>query len=407
MMRVWLPALFALALAGCATAGLETTIGDEGLPPAAGPAAPTLERFDGLMSRILEQTEAPGAELALVKDGRLVFARGYGHADVGAERPMRPDTPIALANISKTITALTVLRLCDEGKLSLDESAFARIKIVPAGGAPADPRLAAITVRELLQHTAGWDTAKSGDPLRFRRRVSRTLRAEPISAERLIRYMMGRKLDFDPGTRAVYSNFGYVVLGRLIEEATGLPYEEAVRRTTLKPLGAARLRLAPAPPDYLPGEARRYGPRSEKQLHGGLVPAAAAAGGWVGSAVDVARLLAALDGPGASFLSAAMRREMLAAPPAPAGARKRAAAFGLGWDRAAEDESGATYAKEGALPGVQAWVERLKGGVTVIALFNGHGDGKFDPRGRAMSEIPAAVLATEDWPQTDLFPRFE
>jgi len=98
---------------------------------------------------------------------------------------------------------------------------------------------------------------------------------------------------------------------------------------------------------------------------------------------------------------------MLAAPTTPAGARRHAVAFGLGWDRAAEDESGATYAKEGALPGVQAWVERLKGGVTVVALFNGHGTGKLDPRARAMSEIPSAVLATEDWPPTDLFPRFE
>ena len=127
-------------------------------------------------------------------------------------------------------------------------------------GREADPRLGEITIRHLLQHTAGWDRDKSGDPMFQSRKIARALGiASPPAPADVIREVLGRPLDDPPGTRYVYSNFGYCLLGRIIEKLSGQPYERLVQERVLRPAGITGPKLG-ATLRQAEGEARYYMP---------------------------------------------------------------------------------------------------------------------------------------------------
>src|SRR5262249_53813341 len=158
----------------------------------------------GIMFGLLDRFGVPGAALAIVKDGRLVLAKGYGLANVQEDRSVQPDSLFCLASVSKAITAATILKLIDEKRLGIDEPAFARLSYLMPPRGPADPRVSKITVRMLLNPSGGWDRRASGDPSGFSRRIQRAFRIRrPVTADELIRYMLRRTLDFAPGTEEV------------------------------------------------------------------------------------------------------------------------------------------------------------------------------------------------------------
>ncbi len=197
------------------------------------------EAFDREMESFMEARKIPGGSLAVVKNRRLVYARGYGWADREKQVSASATSLLRIASISKPITAVAVLKLVEEGKLALNARAFdiVRLPAILENGRAPDERLKTITIRQLLQHTGGWDREKSFDPM-FRSKLiaEKTRTPPPASAEAVIRYMLGQPLDFDPGTRYAYSNFGYCVLGRVIEQVSGLSYEKLVRTRILAPI---------------------------------------------------------------------------------------------------------------------------------------------------------------------------
>lgn len=198
--------------------------------PATGKLGPGLEPLDRAVVAMMARHGIPGAALAVARDGKLVLARGFGWADLAAREPVRPDTRFGVASLSKAFTAVAVLKLVEEGKLRLDDRAFEMLRhIKPFPGARVGPRLYRITVRQLLNHSGGWDTKASGDPVNWTTQVQ-LKRGDrvPVSAEHLIAFTMGVPLDFDPGTDSKYSNFGYIVLGEVIAKASGQPYEKYV-----------------------------------------------------------------------------------------------------------------------------------------------------------------------------------
>src|SRR5262245_40791440 len=379
----------------------------EEAPPTTGEASPGLEHLDEIMRRTMDRFGVPGASLAIAKGGKFVLARGYGWADVEAEEPVLPRSLFALATVSKAITAVTVLKLVEEGKLGLDDRAFELLgHLRPPPGERADPRIRNVTVRMLLNHSGGWDRTKSGDPNGFSARVARRLRVrEPVSAAQLTRFMLGQPLDFDPGTEEHYSNFGYVVLGLVIERVTGQSYEEHVQEHTLRPMGIRRMRMDGLPPRYERGEVRRYSPGAEHLFPGGHRPMTDASGGWLASAPDMARFLTALDGSrGKPFLSEKMTRTMLAPPPPPLKSREDGSYFGLGWDRVRRTEEGFGYAKNGGLTGVSPWLEHVPGGVNWVLLVNTRVEHSEVPMMATFGkEIRRAIAEARRWPEIDLF----
>ena len=198
------------------------------------------------MTSFVSERKLPGAAFAVTKDSRLVYARGFGYADVEKKEPVQPASLFRIASVSKPITAVAVLQLAERGNLKLEDKAFEILKyrshMEPGGG--VDPRLKDITVHQLLQHTAGWDRNKSFDPIGRPWEIAKSLNIHPpVRPEHIVRYMMGKPLDFDPGQRHAYSNLGYLVLGRIIETVSRRPYQAYVRQEVLAPLGITTVRL--------------------------------------------------------------------------------------------------------------------------------------------------------------------
>jgi N-acyl-D-amino-acid deacylase len=380
-----------------------------------GEALPGLEELDRAMLATLRERGIPGAALAIAKDGRLVLARGYGLADLEAKVPVQPAaTLFNLASVTKSVTAVAVLKLVDEGKLRLDDYVFTILKrLQPLPGDRMDPRIKQITVRQLLLHAGGWDRTKSGDPQTQTRKAADHLHVSlPITHDQLIIHMLGQPLDFTPGTHAVYSNFGYQLLSHVIEEVTGQNYEGWVQKNVLAPMGISDMSVDKHA-GYLDNEARRY-------LAGHSEPASAVrkdlvgSGGWKASAVDMARFLTALDGSrGQPILSNAALRAMLGPPPPPLKLRPTGAFFGLGWDAVKRSREGIDYHKNGGIAGISTFIEHMPNGVDFAVLFNWSRDRRGaeedrarEQKGAPWGELKAEIERLRQWPRGNLWRKY-
>jgi len=380
--------------------------------------------FDDLLSAFAAEHKLPGVALAITRNGRLIYARGAGYADVAARSPVEPGSLFRIASISKPITAVAVLQLVEQGKLGLDEPAFERFADDPElcpHGAP-DPRLRQMTIRQLLRHTAGWDSALSFDPMFRSVEIARELHAEPPASTALvIRYMSGRPLDFNPGERYAYSNFGYCVLGRLIEKASGQTYEKFVQEHVLAPLGITRMRIGRTLlEDRAEGEVRYYeaDDKTEPAVLGSeigrevLVPYGAwyhesldSHGGWIASAIDLVRFASAFDDPAHSpLLKVESIAQMFARPEGLAGhdaeGKPTPTYYALGWSVRPEGHPfSPTQWHTGSLPGTSTILVRRHDGLNWAVLIN--------TRNSAPEKAPARLLdpllhkaadAITDWP---------
>jgi CubicO group peptidase (beta-lactamase class C family) len=375
----------------------------EGIP-ITGEVGPGLEHFDDIMRGLLQHHDIPGGSLSIAKEGRLVLARGYGWADVDERTMARPDTLFGLASVSKAMTAVTILKLVEERKLGLDDRAFRILHdLRPLPGEDVDPRTYDITIRQLLHHSGGYK--QQPDRAAVARRFHEDERS--LTADQMIRFWIGRPLDYTPGTEAHYSNYGFLVLGQVIERITGQPYALYVHEHTLVPMGIRRASLGTWSSHYPPGIAHRYGLRGNELPPMPPLPGASG-GGWIASSVDMVRFLTALDGTrGRKFLSEPIIDAMLAPPPPPVRPRKNGTHFGLGWDTVRIMPAGVLYAKNGGLPGVRAVIGHMPGDVDWAVVFNG-GSHSPDAPGEdedAQVQLQGAIRRTNQWPEVDLFPR--
>ena len=352
------------------------------------------DRADTALGTVLDRYSIPGAALAIARDGAVLHARGFGYADVAAKTPVKPDSLFLIASVSKTLTAMAVLKLVEEHKLSLDDEAFSFVADLPQpAGTTRDPRLAAITVRDLLDHAGGWDRSSHGEPASKIEEIHHVLgtTGDPTPQD-VIRYVMTLPLDFAPGTCSAYSNFGYILAGEIVARVSHEPYERFVRENVLVPAGVTDAAISHLPA-ALPGEVFRYGDGGAK-LENGSALATSAAGGWVLSALDYVKILAALHA--GRILGDASLDAMFAPPYPPLQARKNGTAFGLGWDTVGRNVQGRLYyAKNGVLPGIRTWVQHRAGGLDVILFTNGNGSSNGDDEAGIKAGIAAVDAALD------------
>jgi N-acyl-D-amino-acid deacylase len=174
-----------------------------------------------------------------------MYSRGFGWADRDKKKPVEPNALMRIASVTKPITAAIIHNMVDAQKISLDDKAFGLIAILPPGGNVADPRVFDITIGQLLEHKGGWDREQAFDPMFRTAQIKQELQLnKQAGPNEVIRYMLTQPLQFAPGERSAYSNFGYCVLGRVIEKVMTKPYMECVREEICKPLGITDIKPA-------------------------------------------------------------------------------------------------------------------------------------------------------------------
>ncbi len=287
----------------------------------------SLPKLDHALDSFLDFWTLHGASLAIMRNDSLVYARGYGMADEST--PMTPGTTLRLASVSKLLTAVGIMRLQEQGLVFLDTPVFG-----PAGvlgpdfdAYIRDENYCLITVEHLLRHQAGF-TVYGGDPMFTTLTIMRNYGlSSPPSAHELVRRMVAKPLSYQPGSTQQYSNFGYLLLSLIIEKVSGMSYEDFMQQEVFQPCGCEAFSIAG---NYLkdrqPGESKYYmQPDSERcpsydgrfasveKCYGGNdISSLKGAGAWIGSAVEMARLVACIDGKGPveDIISAESVRQM-------------------------------------------------------------------------------------------------
>lgn len=337
---------------------------------------PAIAAIDLNIQNFIKRAKIRGASLAVVKDGEIVYAKGYGVTDVKSKMPVEPEHLFRIASVSKLITATGIMQLVQEGLLSLDQRVFGPEGILNDSVYTTyrDSRYEKITVRMLLNHSAGW-SGKRADPMFSKELVSRTLnRPLPLTFPDIVRFVFRNNLDFEPGLRSSYSNFGYVLLGEIITKVTKTDYETYIKHNILYPLGIRSAHITNnIPEDKSDNEVSYYDLRGHGVVQswdgsGKMVPRNAGgndlkmlgpAGGWVASSLDIAKLLIGVAGyEQHAILSKEIVNEMTT---------RQAYLQPLGW--IGSDNDGRFW-RSGSLSGTSAMVVKEKNGLSWVFLSN-------------------------------------
>ena len=391
-----------------------------------GPDRPELRVFDQLMINYILPRRITAAALAITHDSRLVYARGFTYGvDEEDPRPVQPTSLFRIAGVSMPITATAVLRLFQDLQLPLSERVQDILALKPPQGEILDPALADVTVLNLLQHLGGWDRSITFDPMFSDSKIAEALGVSlPVSRTHIATYMAGQPLQHVPGTQYAYSNYGYSLLGLVIEALTGMSYQHYVSRAVFHPLGITRPILGRSlEVQRLAGEVKYHTQSSGSSVtdncgasvtrcYGGFnLENMDSHGGWLASAVDLVRFASTFDSPDASpVLNSASVERMFDLPEnLPQSLYTDGDDYyGCGWSVNWFDEEGERRLHaihSGSLPGTKADLVRHYKGVNWCVLLNQ----RDDPSGLDYS-IPStsgpmheAITSVSTWPDEDLF----
>ena len=179
-------------------------------------------RIDTAVNQVLASTKVPSASIAIVKDGRIAYLQAYGLARLSPPMEATPQMQYPVGSISKQFTAAAVLLLAQEGKLTLDDPVSKYF--------PELTRAREVTIRMLLSHTSGYQDYWPEDYVMTSMMV-------PTTAQHILDVWGKRPLDFDPGTQWQYSNTNFVIAGRIVEQVSGMPLIDLLKKRIFLPLG--------------------------------------------------------------------------------------------------------------------------------------------------------------------------
>jgi CubicO group peptidase (beta-lactamase class C family) len=367
-----------------------------------GPDIPELSVFDETMKEFMVSRKVSAGSLAITYKSRLVFARGYTWSKTDSPTT-EPTSLFRIASLSKSITSAGILKLVEENQLSLDDKVMKILKFGTPEGKTPDPNLDKVTILYLLEHLGGWDRGKTFDPMFADKKISKALSVPlPITQANIITFMSGQPLQYEPGTKFTYSNFGYCLLGRVIEQKTGLSYEDYIKKFILSPLGITRMQIGHSKlEDRAPGEVI-YDSKKESPYNSFNLGNMDSHGGWLASAPDLVRFAAAFDNPvNCPILSTNSVETMFSLPATIAHENYKLGEiyYACGWDVRDYGNGRRNTWHTGSLPGTYTFMARWSNGVNCVVLFNKRGDGfdAIDPL------LWKAVKSISNWPDHDLF----
>ena len=363
-----------------------------------------------VVNSFMKKWNVQGAAVAIARQGKLVYARGFGYADTAAGIETQPYSKFRVASISKLVTAVAVMKLMEEGKLSLDDKVFGPDGILNDSCYcyPRDKRVFNISVAHLLSHEGGW-SQRYGDQMFMPHVIAREMKCSlPVDTRTIVRFALSKRLHFTPGTGRSYSNLGYSILGLVIEKISGMPYEEYCTTAIFEPLGIYD--IVPGknlPEEKAPFEVTYYEPagmplRPSVYGTGELVPvryggndveALGAAGYWLATAPDLMKLVLAVDGfdYNDDILSESSIELMTDV---------NNSISPLGWKTTLEN---GTWIRTGSFAGTAAMIKRQPDCLTWIVLLNSsawNGPGIHTYINRMMASMVSQI---SDWPEYNLF----
>ena len=380
-----------------------------------GTNVPELAAFDAWAQTYMQANAVRGASLAIVKDHKLVYAKGFNWAESGYPAT-QPVSLFRIASCNKPLTSIAVHQQLQKTPAAIQYGS------AMAGyfGNPnfADQRSNNISVLHLLTHQGGWDRSTNGsnyDPMFIDTTVATALnKSLPISSTDIRNYMQGQPLDFTPGTQFQYSNYGFTLLGRIMEVLNpGKSFPQILQARVFDPLGITRAQVGASHlADRLPGEVL-YHPRSlgvaqsvndpsrpwvASQYGGWNQPNMDAHGAYVMAAPDFAKVLAAFDlGMFNPILGQGQTTNMWQ----PASGSN---SWAKGWFKKTVSDGGAGTLDlmwhNGILSGERAFIGRREDGISFVFFTNGEGS-LGSAQGEQLSDLANAVVR---WPTHDLFP---
>jgi CubicO group peptidase (beta-lactamase class C family) len=367
---------------------------------------PQLAGIDRQVISFMKNWDIKGGAVAISKNGKLFYSRGFGYANAAETKAVDPDAIFRIASVSKPLTSMAIMKLVEEGKLRLSDTVFGKNKILSDPyylDVVKDKRILRITVQNLLEHTAGWDREVGvdgydhNDPAFFPLHVCAVENEKgPVGDSTLIRYSVRKGLVYAPGIYFSYSNVGYLVLGKVIEKISGMAYESFVCKNILEPAGATHTFLGynlkekkfPTEVEYISDDRTLscYGTAKlvPWQYGGFNFEAMKAHGGWVSTAPDLCRLLLTVDGKkDYPELLSEKTLELMTEP------SETNINYAKGWST---NKSGNIW-HTGSLDGTSAFVCRTADGYTWAFLFNGRADNSA-PFWKSLDRLPWNCLKT-------------
>lgn len=373
---------------------------------------PGLKPLDSTFQKFVKEWRLVGASVAVMKEGKLVYAKGFGKPERKTDESVQPYHQFRLASVSKLITATAIMKLVDDGKLSLSDKVFGKSGILnsEAYSNPYDRRIYDITVEHLLRHLGGWSLLTIGDPMFKPVYIADKLGIKgPPSFDQIASFVLRYRLPYRPGSRYEYSNFGYCLLDRVIETVTNMPYEDYVKYHILLPNDIRDMHIGRNMlEERQDGEVVHYDDsrsnvREAFDGSGEMVPTTygatdirtlEGAGGWMASSSELLKLISLIDGyadkPDILSHDAILKMVDTNVP----------GHSPIGW-RKIYDEW--TWMRTGTLAGSSAIVMRQDDGYTWAVLVNTSNwrSRRFNSRVKwMMSETLSKI---EEWPDRDLF----
>ena len=330
--------------------------------------------FDKDIEKFLNRWDIKGASVAVMKDNRLIYSKGYGVTNEETQESVRTKHLFRIASASKLITAITIMKMVDDGIIDLEENIFGENGIFSHFNEMKDPKHKNIKVKHLLNHKGGWSW-RDGDFMFQASKIKRIMELEgPPSEDDIIEFVLKhRRLRYKPGTQYAYSNFGYMLLGKIIEQKTGSSYEDYVVSTILEPNGIYGMRISGNYEwERRPFEVHYYNHPGayqfqsfdgnyesvEKPYGGSDINTLGAAGGWIANASQLVKLVALIDPHNDFQLLSKESRELMVS----GNSYKDA----YGWKGA----RGENYWRTGTLAGSACFIQRKDDGYSYAVILN-------------------------------------
>jgi CubicO group peptidase (beta-lactamase class C family) len=305
--------------------------------------------------RFMEQYAVPGLSVAIARQGRLVYKEGFGFANTQTNEKLTTSHLFRIASVTKPITSVAIFRLIEQGRLHLQDRIFGNSALLETtyGTTPYGKYVQDITVEHLLTHTCGGWQNNASDPM---------FRFPQMNHQQLIGWTLDHlPLAHTPGEHWAYSNFGYCLLGRVIEKVTGKAYRDFVREVVLSPSGVSDMKIAGNTAQLRARREVIYYDQDDEDPYNMNVERMDSHGGWLATPADLVDFATHVDGFSTtpSILKRATIQEMIS----PSRANP---AYAKGW----MINSAGNWWHNGSLPGSTTIMVRTASGFCWAALTN-------------------------------------